>query len=228
MIIRRETLTAAMAATDKDNSRYFLHAVQADPAKKAVIATNGNILLVCTDREPFEDGDFPAMAEAPFHGDPDKPVAIKGEVVQGLLKTMPKRPTIAVLATCQLSTNGGESGQCTVAATDLVNRSVARIDTENAVQFPDYQRVLPKKDRHIITLALGVPVLEVLIKAAKAVISKPTDANGPYVVLTVPVETRKQEDGTEKPTNQVTTPLGLEIKGDSVTVTGVLMPDGRR
>jgi hypothetical protein len=219
MIIRRAQLQAALAATGKDNSRYYLSAVQADPSKHSVIATDGNVLLVCTDRRPEQDSEFPSIPGAEFHGEPDKPMCISVDVVQSMLKTMPKRATLPILQSCQLSqaaaggNQNGEAGQYTVAATDLPVRNVARINPENQGQFPAWEHLMPKADRPSIVVSLGIPVLESLIKAAKAIDSK-------TITLTLPVE----RDKAGEPTGTVLTVIGVTITDTDVAVTGVAMP----
>ena len=217
MIIRREALQAAMAAATSDDTRYFLQAVQVDPAKHTVVATDGHVLLVCTDTNPEKDAEFPAMPEAPFHGNPTKPVLIPVDVVNSLLKTMPKKPTIPILGMCQLSQNGtGESA--TVAATDLQVRNVARLQDEGR-KFPAWERAMPPADRESVTVAIGVTVLEAIIKAAKA-IHRAKGSTGPVIQLNIPLA--RNEVGELEPV--VVSALGVLLKGEDVTVTGAAMP----
>ncbi len=203
MIIRRETLQAALAATTSDNSRYFLNAVQAEPAHNRVVATNGHILLIATDNAAYKDEDFPQVPGAGFHGDPAGPVTLDADICKGMIAAMPKRPTLAILATAQLSVNGSPE-TVTLAATDLQAPRVATINTADAGRFPAWERVMPTGEA--ITMCLAVDVLEQLIKASKAVGSK-------HITFDVPT----------KHTN-VATALGVSMKGTDVTVTGCAMP----
>jgi hypothetical protein len=210
MIIRRETLAAALAATTADNSRYFLHAVQAEPALHRVVATDGFILLIATDRSPMQDEDFPQVPGAPFHGNPEGRIVLDAEICRGMIATMPKKTPIPILKTAQLSVNGSES-TVTLAATDLQAPRVATIDTTAAGQFPAYERVMPKADREGVKLCMGLPVLESLIKAAKAV-------GVQTITFDVPTGPKDTTDGA------VSSPLGVTMNGADVTVTGCAMP----
>jgi DNA polymerase III sliding clamp (beta) subunit (PCNA family) len=229
MIIRRETLTAALAATTDDDTRYYLSAVQVDPKQKAVIATNGHVLLVCTDRNPQADEDFPSLPEAPFHGDPENPVLVPTSVVLSMLNTMPKKTPIPILRGCQVGRNGSDE-TATIAATDLQAKNIATLKDDER-KFPAYERVLPKADRKSIRVVLGIPVLETLIKAAKAV---QVDKKGQGAItfdISIDPKDRAKITTNDPETGEVITvageaisQLGITITGPDVTITGACMP----
>lgn len=204
MIIRRETLQAALAATTADNTRYFLNAVQAEPATHRVVATNGHILLIATDNHPMDDADFPVIAGAEFHGSPEGRIVLDADICKGMIATMPKKTPIPILKAAQLSVNGSPS-TVTLAATDLQAPRVATINTADTRQFPAYERVMPTGDS--LPMCLAIDVLEQLIKAAKAVGSK-------HITFDVPT---KYDKG-------VMTAVGVTMLADDVTVTGCAMP----
>lgn len=205
MIIRRETLQAALAATTPDDTRYYLNCVQADPAQNRVVATNGHILIIATDRWPMADADFPAVAGAEFHGSPEGPVCLDADVCRSMIATMPKKHSIDILKAAQLSVNGSPT-TLTFAATDLKAPRVATIDTKDAGQFPAIDRIMPKADRPELALCLAVDVLESLLKATKAIGAR---------TITFGIPTEKTE---------VLTSVGVTMKGADVTVTGLAMP----
>ncbi len=207
MIIRREALNAVLPATTADDTRYFLHALLAEPANHRVIATNGHVMLFATDNEPQADADFPTVPGAEFHGDP-APICIDADIARSMIAAMPKRPTINILASAQLSQNGSEE-TATIAATNLSAPCTATIKRQEADQFPNYERVIPKADRAVVRVALGVPVLEALIKSAKAVCAKDKGV----ITFEIPTEAR-----------DVVSVCSLTIKGETVTVTGLAMP----
>ncbi len=206
MIIRRETLNAVLPATASDDSRYFLQGAQFEPASNRVIATNGHILLMAPDREPFPDDDFPAVPGAAFHGDP-APIVVPADVIKTMIATMPKRSTLPILHACQLSQNGSEN-TATITASDLTAPRTATINREDR-QFPAYDHVIPKLDRPSINVCLAVDVLEALCKSAKAVCGK----GKPTITFNLSSKNTEVLDA-----------LGITIKGETVTVTGAAMP----
>jgi hypothetical protein len=207
MIIKRETLNAVLPATTAEDTRYFLDAILAEPEKHRVLATDGHIMLIATDNYPYADADFPAIAGAEFHADPD-PICISTAIAKSMIATMPKKPTIEILAAAQLSRNGSDA-TATLAATDLQAPRIATLHRDDTAKFPAYQRVLDVS-QSTVRVTLSVVVLEAMIKSAKAV-SK--NKRVPLITLDVP---------TDKP--EVCSQLGITIAGDTVTVTGVVMP----
>jgi DNA polymerase III sliding clamp (beta) subunit (PCNA family) len=220
MIIRREALQAALAATTDTDKRYDLHAVQVDPSKHAVIATDGHVLLIATDKSPQDDADFPLVPGAEFHGTPVAPVIVPADTVRAMIGTMPKRSTIPILGCCQLSTSGSES-TATLTATDLSAPRIATLNREDAGQFPSYERVMPATDRPSIRLVLAVDVLEAIIKAAKAVSATGARAKSPMIHFDVPTGAKdRQKDGAQ----EVISPVTITVNGVDVNVTGCAMP----
>jgi DNA polymerase III sliding clamp (beta) subunit (PCNA family) len=224
MIIRREALNAALAATTADDTRYFLNAVQVNPDKHAIIATNGHILLVATDKAPQLNADFPIVPGAAFHGSPVAPVLIPADSCRAIVAAMPKRSSIPILGSAQLSTNGSPS-TFTLASTDLAAPRIATIDTTDAGNFPAYERVMPKLDRPSVNVIMAVDVLEQLIKAAKA--AQGSDKRTAKITFNVPtgkadLDMPKGSDDTQG--RMVSSALGVTITGPDVTVTGAAMP----
>jgi hypothetical protein len=140
-----------------------------------VAATNGHSALIVRDGSPFPDSDFPSGDArgtgrlAPFKGNPATPILLSGERAASLIKVMPKRATIPILAAVQMSTNGDEGG-AVFSATDLSAAVVAHVPADQAVgNFPALDKVWPADKRPEVSLTLTVDMLEDLITAAKAI-----------------------------------------------------------
>jgi DNA polymerase III sliding clamp (beta) subunit (PCNA family) len=212
MIIRREMLQAVLPATTSEEKRYFLDGVQAEPAKHRVVATNGHVLLIATDREPQADADFPIVPSAPFTEDPSS-AFIPSDICKAMIGTMPKKSTIPTLRSAQLSRNGSET-TATIAATDLQSPRVATLSNDQ--QFPSYDRVLPAADRPEITLSLSVAVLKTLLDAANAI--SPKGSRRPTVhtiTFGIPVTDAGKI---------VDTAITIKATSAEVELTGVAMP----
>jgi hypothetical protein len=234
MIIRREAIQAALAATTNEKTRYHLDGIQAEPAANRVVGTDGHVLLIATDNSPFPDADFPSVQGATFHGDPALPVLIPSDVCKAMIGTMPKRSPFPILACAQLGRNGSDTS-ATLVATDLQAPRIATLNNPES-RFPTYQRILDThKDRPDVEVILGVEVLETLIKAAKALTKAPGGvAKWPSIRLMVPIgrkdrqpnpikdpETGEIRDGAP---GAVISGINVAIVGRDVTVTGVVMP----
>jgi hypothetical protein len=210
MIIRKAALQAALTATASDASHYFLNSVQIEPSTHRVISTNGHVLLIATDTAPMADADFPAVPGAEFHGDPDT-ICVAADVVRSMIATMPKKSSIPILSCAQLSQNGSPA-TATIAATDLQAPRVATITRDTEQRFPAYERIMTSmSEGGRVRVSLAVDVLEVLIKAAKAI----GDKRAPVITFDVPTDGK---DGA------VVGALGITIVGSDVTVTGAVMP----
>jgi hypothetical protein len=218
MIIRREALSAALAATTADDTRYFLNAVQIDAAKHCVVATNGHILLVATDTNPQADTDFPAIPGAEYHGDPASAVLADADIIRAMIAATPKKTSIGILTSVQLGANGSDN-TAVLSATDLKAPRVAVLTNEGR-NFPNYERVLPKAGRPGVRVCLSVEVLDALVKAAKVVRSGVNSNSHQIATITFDVPT----SATDLQDNAVITALGITMKGADVTVTGAAMP----
>lgn len=171
MIIKKQVLAAVLPATTFHDTRYHLRGVNVLPDGTAV-ATDGHVLLMAKDNSPIPDAEFPQIQGAPFHGTPERNVILDADVIKRLLAVMPKKSTIPVLQAVQVSKNGSDQ-TFTVAATDLQTPIVSNVDMSDGKNFPDHVRVLPAADKPgVVPVILGVPVLEALIKAAKAIEAK--------------------------------------------------------
>lgn len=222
MMIRREALNAALAATTADDTRYYLHAVQVVPDQHAVVATNGHILLIAKDTAPQLNEDYPLVPGAPFNSSPTVPVLIAADTVRSIIAAMPKKSLLPILGCAQLSTNGTPQ-TFTLSATNLSAPCVATIDTSangagGTSNFPNYERVMPKADRQSINVCMAVDVLEDLIKAAKAIKASAKNGGAPKITFNVPTGKADTQDGA------VISALGISMIGETVTVTGAAMP----
>ena len=209
MLIRQAAFKAVLSATSKNNSRYLIQEVQVEP-DGAVVATDGYVLLKAIERNRYADEDFPQKDLPTFVGNPTGPVLIDVNRVNKLLAAMPKRSTIPVLGTVQVSADG--QGHVTLAATDLTTPCIVSLPADNdGRRFPNYTQVLPAADRPCMRVALSVDVLITLIKSARAVHGKAL--HGGTIVFEIPT----------KHTNCVE-PLRITIPGSDVTVIGGVMP----
>ena len=244
MIIRRDALKAVLPATTKDDSRYYLHAIQIEPDGRCV-ATDGHVLLTAIDRAPFDDTDFPAKGVADYKGNPDKTVSIDAGAIEKLIAAMPKqKKAIPILQAVQLSTNG--DGGAVVSATDLDVPCVVHLSDDQAGRFPDWRRLMPRDDRPALKVTLAVNVLQALIKAAQATqrgmitFELPTE---PQYQGTRPAAHEYEESpdvcsGPDCPCVQcgkvaarhvesdghVINTVRVRIKGEAIDVDGVVMP----
>lgn len=232
MVIRRETIAAALPATANDERRYTLQAVHIEPATgdraARVVSTNGNVLIIAEESNPIPDADFPIIAGAPFHSTPATPVLVSADIAKRVIKTTPKRVTVPALGCVQISTNGSEN-VITVAATDLGVPTVATVHRDDVGTFPRYERVIPNDDtRETVPVCLAVDVLETLIKAAKA-------AEHKYITFAIPSDAQGRDrirdangDKTDK-LGEVTSAINFKMSGGNadVSVRGCAMPMSR-
>ena len=200
MIIKRQAIAAALPATTSDDTRYFLKALELRP-DGTVVSTNGHLCVMVRDTEPYADADFPIVPGAPFHGSPAKAVLIDGDVAKRMIAATPKKSSIPILKGLQVSRNGSDD-TATVAATDLDSPMVSTLKDEGQT-FPDCDRVRPKlDDQPTIEVGIGIPVLEAMIKAVKAL---QTDKRAPMVKLVIPIGRRHRDvtpgEGPEIPTS---------------------------
>lgn len=192
MIIRKEALTAVLAATSTDDVTHRTDKIQVTP-KGEIAATTGHVLFVATERSRFPDSEFPDKRDMPhYHGDPTEPVTIDRDLVDRLIKGMPKKGPIPILQAVQLGING--DGGAYVAATDLQVPTVIRLkpQTEQAGGFPSWQRIVPSASAPHVKVSLSVEVLQALIKAATAVAGRPGHTYTPKVTLYIPTEPQHQ------------------------------------
>ena len=151
-----------------------------------MVSTNGHVLILAKDTAPFDDADFPQGPHT-FTGTPTAPVPVPSAIVKRLIAATPKKTTIPVLQGVQVSKNGSDNS-AVLTATDL-QVPVSVTITPDGETFPAYDRVLPKPDRAVVSIRLGVPVLEVLLKSAKAL-----DARS--IVLSLPTDKEYHDKGT--------------------------------
>lgn len=250
MIIRKEALTAVLAAASTDDATHRTDKIQVTP-KGEIAATTGHVLFVATERSRFPDADFPDKREdmPSYHGDPAEPVTIDRELVDRLIKGMAKKTTIPILQAMQLGTNG--DGGVYVSSTDLLVPTIIRLkpQSEQAGGFPSWERIVPSATAPHVKVSLSVEVLQALIKAATAITRKSAT---PKITLYIPTEPQHQgvdkaavlaDGGTEKrgkfgtelldnqgrtaapkdyPNGEIVSALRLEIPGGDVQVYGAV------
>lgn len=208
MIIRKEALTAVLAATSTDDATHRTDKIQVTP-KGEIAATTGHVLFVATERSRFPDSEFPDKREdmPTYHGDPTEPITIDRDLVDRLIKGMPKKGPIPILQAVQLGING--DGGAYVAATDLLVPTVIRLkpQSEQAGGFPSWERIVPSASAPHVKVSLSVEVLQALIKAATAIAGRSSRVITPKVTLYIPTEPQHQgvdraavlaDGGTEK------------------------------
>lgn len=212
MIVRREALASALAATTPDDSRYFLNAVQIRQ-NGDIVATDGHIALIVHDTAPMAAADFPIVPGADFHGEPARDVIVPFDTCKRLIAATQKgKRALPILTGVQVGRNGAD-GVTVLAATDLAVPAVAILQHDpNAVTFPDIDRVLPGIDPECTRVSLSVSVLESLIKAAKAI----GDGNRlQTITLQLPAPDK---------THAIVSAMRVEMKGGDLTISGAVMP----
>lgn len=209
MIIRREALAAVIPATTAEDTRYFMDALCIEPDGR-VIATNGHVLLIATDKAPQPDADFPTVPGAAFNGTPEHQTLVKTDVVKSLMAVMPKRSTIPILGSIQVSQNGTPQ-TATLAATNLQTPCVATVTREADMNFPQYERCIPTTPA-AVRVILSADVLETLIKSARAIATK---KSAPRITFDIPAN---GDDGI------VAGAIRVSMQGIDVDVTGAAMP----
>src|SRR4029450_3088825 len=211
MLIRRETLQAVRPATTTDDTRYFLAGIQILPSG-ACVATDGHVLIKASEPYPLENADFPTVPGMPADTtEPSAPILIASDVAEKLIKATAKRTPIEVLKTIQVMTNG--DGSSYAVATDLAVPIVVKLTPDPVRTFPTFERVIPDSDRPTVTIVLGVPVLETLIKSAKAI-------GATSIRFTLPTEAKCQS----KAQGVINTAITATYKSADVEVFAVAMP----
>ncbi len=213
MIIRREALASALAATTADDTRYFLSSVQIR-LNGDVVATDGHIALIVHDNSPMDSADFPIVPGADFHGEPSAPFCVPMDTCRRLIGATQKgKRALPILTGVQVGRNGAE-GVTVLAATDLSVPAVAILQPDpNGPRFPDIDRVVPAADSERIRVSLSVPVLEGLIKAAKAI-----GAGKVFQTITLQLPPANEK------THEIDGAMRVEIKGADLTISGAVMP----
>ena len=225
MLIKRAALAAALPATTSDDTRYHLQAVQVSLGH-TVEATDGHIAVRITDTAPLLDTEYPIISGAEMVADQTGPVLLPADVCKKLIGVTPKKTTIPVMQSIRFGRNGQPDTVLAV-ATDLQTPMIATIRTDESGNFPNLDRVIPPADKAgTVTLIVGTEVLEVLIKAAKAV--KNSHAAVYLQIPTAPadrLETKTADDGTPIRDGPVCSAVRFAVKGaDGLEMIGALMP----
>ena len=232
MLIHRDTLRAALLATTKEDSRYFLHAVQVRP-DGTVVATNGHMLVTVRDSHTIPDEDFPRMANTGvFVTSPTEPVCLPVPLAEKLIAATQKKGTTPVLACVQIGQDA--AGGIFATATDLETSLSSPLPTgDNAPRFPTtVDRSMVSEDRPHLSVKFSACYLAALVKAAGILYGKhPYDG---VVEFQIPTEPKYQatrtvstaEDGTPitEPTGEILAQIRVVITGPERTLDGVLMP----
>jgi hypothetical protein len=227
MLLKRCAVEAAIAVTCDDNSRYYLNAIKISP-DGAIDATDGMIALQLRGRDPLPDAEYPAKGLPAFVASPTAAFLLPTPAAETLIKATPKKPRIPVLGCLQV---GEDADGVYVAATDLESVTVKRIDANDpqAAQYPNFDRVLPAKDRPAIKVILSATLLKDLIAARIA------SANGDKTIAGIAfyIPTEDQYQGRKAPTpeapdgapdGELTSAIRVEWETHHVTVTGAIMP----
>ena len=165
MLISRNALSIAkVAAADADDPTRGLNVLHVEPDGR-VVATNGHLLIVATDRRREPSEDFPSAGLPELAAELPAAVDIPVSVVDRLIKTIPKKQTIPVLGFVNVGVNG-DGKQAYAVATDLEYPTIAKLE-QPARRFPDWERVLPKtEDQEIVKLLISADMLADLAKMA--------------------------------------------------------------
>lgn len=158
ILLDRVQLAGALACISKDESRYALQAINVRPTD--VEASNGRVLV----RIPHAGADvneFPLVEGAPTEA-PDAPFLLPADLATAVLKTLPRKQTMAILEYAKVGTRNG----CVVAATTDMDTSSAPSAKLPEGTFPNADRVLPERSKPLF--ALWISELERLCKVGKA------------------------------------------------------------
>ena len=208
MLISRTALTIAKGVAAHDSPACAVVHVEPDGR---VVATDGHILIVAVDqfRPPMEDfpsNDMPALTEI------TQAVDIPLQVVDRLIKAIPKKSTLPVLGFANVGVNG-DGKQAYAVATDLEFPTIAKLDHDH--RFPAWERVMVRDgDRQeIVKLTLSADMLASVAKIAD--LSRANKKALGAVTLEIPVSEPR-----------VLTSIRFTA-GSDVTIEGVLMPCGK-
>lgn len=209
MVIRREAWLAAKAITTSDDTRYALHAIQVQPTG-TLEATDGHIAIRVTDKARIADGDFPALNGGT---DPVKAQLVSSTSLKTLLDVMQKKSKIPVLPTIRVAAVGDVS--VAIVVPEIGDMPVVQRLAETGgkgATFPNLDRVWPKEQPNV-AVHLGVPVLEALLKMAKAL-----DARS------IRFELPTDEDKHDKGTNVVNSVCRAKVETPDFAADCAVMP----
>jgi hypothetical protein len=218
MLLRHTALKTALLATTADVTRYALNAVHVRP-DGVVEATDGHILVRCTDTAPMDPADFPTVPSAASPLQPaEKGILISTDHVKKLLGTMPKRATIPCLQTVNVGTIDAKPY---AVATDLDTPLVIALErTNDGATFPTTDRVMIKDgDRAVIRVTLSAAMLQTLARIGKEVGTSKT----PTVTLEIPTEAEYHATHPNG-THGVTSGIRFTAGDGEVHADGVVMP----
>lgn len=172
MLVDAKSL-AVHAVCAAEQGRYSIDCVRLEP-DGTTVATDGWMLLA-VEPNPQDAGDYPDLvppAEIPKAG-----ICIPGDVAKEATHNMPKngsKPILrnALVTVAELPSGVGTSdskpGKIELTTTDLRRNRKIGGEVPN-VQFPRWKEMVPAPRDKAVTVTLGLPLLEKLVKTLKAV-----------------------------------------------------------
>jgi len=207
MLLNKQLLSVRHAASTDTAARPGLCGVRVEPDKNRIIATNGHMALIATAVQggPQSD-DFPVNPS--LSGKPlDHAVTLPNKAVDALVKALPKKVNMPVLAHA-LITNG-EPDRVQAHVTDLDTWNAQTIRVEEA-GWPDYvEQAIPPEGKGFYSVQVDLGLLVDLYHAV-------SEAGGRTHLGSHPVTLTFSEDPNKA--------IRIDAKGDGVTITGALMP----
>lgn len=177
MLIHRNILSVAAAATADDVVRYGINCVQVRP-NGVVVGTNGHIAVQVFERHRSPDDEFPNVAGVPELIDASAPVYIDAAAVKRLVGGTKKKGSIPVLECVRVGTS--PDGEPKAVSTDLDASVVLRLSD---IKFPDVDMVIPGANDDAVTLTLGLPMLKTLVNVLSAM------KDGASITFQIPAST---------------------------------------
>jgi hypothetical protein len=156
MLLNRHNLNIAKLAS-KVRSRFTLDAIRITPNETVV--TDGHCLMtVSTVQLPAST--FPDTANGLTPVDDWKPFNLSAKNALKALGNLPKRSTLPVLE-CAAITINGDTNNPQVITNDLEN--TASYHCEESASFPDWERVMPKREDMPFVIGLDARLLRALL-----------------------------------------------------------------
>lgn len=226
MIIRRESLKAALAcAGDGTDMRYAFNQVQVRP-DGTCIATDGQILVYV--REPhhrFPDEDFPIVrGEVEKLTELTQPANIPRGMVDRLIAGTPKKTSIPVLQCVRV----GEDATLRpyAVSTDLqvpTVVSLAEQTTDHPLPAGIDKSMVQKGERASVSMTLSVIKLKQLIAVAEAT-KGGQSRSAVCVTFEIPTDPQYQFTVGGVPDGRVNSQIRFTTGGGEITAEGVVMP----
>lgn len=211
MIVRRTLLKAALAATTKDDTRYYLSAVQVTP-DGTVEATDGHLAVRLREPDAAPAEDYPLVPGYPTEtAELSAPVRVSAALVATLCR-QPEHEALDVLSYTLIRQRDTHPRVVAIGQTDLTVPLVTFADEGGP--FPQLDRIIPAA-RGGAPLGLSVAVLDKLLKLLKTI-------KAPGVVFTVP-PAEHDSHGEYRPTSAIRFAASSRL-GRGVSVVGAVAP----